>query len=64
MTFIRFPFSQTSRLKIEDEAKDLDRRVTHLKAKETQQVQQELNSAKVQIDTVVQEFENRLNCQC
>lgn len=45
---------------IEDEAKDLDRRAAHLKAKETQQVQQELNFAKVQIDTVVQDFENRL----
>lgn len=60
MTFIRFPFSLTSRLKIDDEAKDLDRRATHLKARETQQVQQELNFAKVQIDTVVQDFENQL----
>lgn len=49
-----------SPVKIQDEAEDLDRHVTALMAKETQQVQQELRAAKSQIETVVQEFENLL----
>ncbi|KAJ0017973.1 hypothetical protein Pint_10609 [Pistacia integerrima] len=45
---------------IQDEAKDIDRREAVLRAKETQQVQQELNAAKSKIETVVQEFESQL----
>ncbi|KAJ0081648.1 hypothetical protein Patl1_10772 [Pistacia atlantica] len=45
---------------IQDEAKDIDRREAVLRAKEIQQVQQELNAAKSKIETVVQEFENQL----
>lgn len=45
---------------IKREANDLDRRVTVLKAKETQQVQRELKVAKSQIEAVIHEFENQL----
>ncbi|CAL0331397.1 unnamed protein product [Lupinus luteus] len=45
---------------IQAEAEDLDRREVELMAKETQQVQQELEDAKSQIETVIQEFEKLL----
>ncbi|XP_065877707.1 uncharacterized protein [Euphorbia lathyris] len=45
---------------IQNEAEDLDKRVEGLMAKETQQVQQELEATKSQIDLVVQNFENQL----
>ncbi|KAJ9690440.1 hypothetical protein PVL29_012870 [Vitis rotundifolia] len=45
---------------IQEEAQDLDGREILLKAKETQQVQKELKTAKSQLQTVVQEFENQL----
>lgn len=45
---------------IEDEADDLGRRETALKAKETQRVQQEVKASKYQIEAVVQEFEDHL----
>ncbi|GER25423.1 MutS2 family protein [Striga asiatica] len=47
-------------LKICDEADDLDARKAALKAKETQQVQQQLKAVKAEIDTIVQEFEKQL----
>nr|XP_023877270.1 uncharacterized protein LOC111989695 isoform X3 [Quercus suber] len=45
---------------IQNEAEDLGGRETALRAKETQQVQQELKTAKSQLDVVIQEFENGL----
>ncbi|KAI3456274.1 hypothetical protein Pfo_012937 [Paulownia fortunei] len=45
---------------IHDEADDLDVREAALKAKETQQIQQELKVVKAKIDTIVQEFEKQL----
>ncbi|KAL5575430.1 hypothetical protein UlMin_017129 [Ulmus minor] len=45
---------------IKDEAEDLDSRKTALMAKETLQVQQEVKAAKSQMETVLQEFENKL----
>lgn len=48
-------------MKIHDEADGLDVREADLKAKETQQTQQELEVVKVNIDTIVQEFEKQLN---
>ncbi|KAK2976762.1 hypothetical protein RJ640_030112 [Escallonia rubra] len=45
---------------IQDEAEDIDSREAALKAKESQQIQGELNAAKSQIETVVKQFENRL----
>ena len=47
-------------VKLQDEAEDLDRRVTILMAKETQKVQQQLKAAKSQIETIVHNFENQL----
>ncbi|KAG2683744.1 hypothetical protein I3760_10G047600 [Carya illinoinensis] len=45
---------------IKNEAEDLDRRETALRARETQRVQQDLKTAKSQLETVLQEFENQL----
>ncbi|KAA8515269.1 hypothetical protein F0562_018501 [Nyssa sinensis] len=45
---------------IQGEAEDLDWREAALKAKETQQIQQELKAVKSQIETVLQEFGNEL----
>ncbi|KAJ1417640.1 Smr domain [Sesbania bispinosa] len=45
---------------IQGEAEDLDRREMELMAKESQQVQQELEDAKSQIETVIQKFEKQL----
>ncbi|XP_021294236.1 uncharacterized protein LOC110424071 [Herrania umbratica] len=45
---------------VRGEADYLEEREIALRAKETQKVQQELNAAKSQIDSVVQEFENQL----
>ncbi|WCJ27014.1 Endonuclease MutS2 [Euphorbia peplus] len=45
---------------IQNEAEELDKRVEGLMAKETRQVQQELQATKSQIDFVVQKFENQL----
>lgn len=45
---------------IQNEAEDLDRRETALRAKETQQAQQEVKTAKSQLEVVIQEFENGL----
>lgn len=47
-------------MKIQDEAEDLDMRKTALRARETQRVQQELKTAKSRLETVIQEFENRV----
>lgn len=46
--------------KIQGEAEDLDRREMELMAKETQQVQQELEDAKSQMETTIQKFEKEL----
>lgn len=48
------------KLKIHDEAEDLELRKRALIAKETLQVQQEVQAAKSQIETVLKEFDNRL----
>ncbi|KAG8385562.1 hypothetical protein BUALT_Bualt03G0058100 [Buddleja alternifolia] len=45
---------------IHDEADDLDVREAALKAKERQQIQEELKVVKTEIDTIVQEFEKQL----
>nr|CAD1821048.1 unnamed protein product [Ananas comosus var. bracteatus] len=45
---------------IHSEAEDLDRREVALKAKETQLIQQELKVVKSQMDSIVKNFENRL----
>ncbi|KAG4401060.1 hypothetical protein GLYMA_07G195700v4 [Glycine max] len=45
---------------IQGEAEDLDQREMELMAKETQQVQHELEHAKSQIETVIQKFEKQL----
>lgn len=45
---------------IEDETKDLDYREKALIAKETQQVEEELDLVKSKLETVIQEFENQL----
>ncbi|XP_057417288.1 uncharacterized protein LOC130711613 isoform X2 [Lotus japonicus] len=45
---------------IQGEAEDLDRREMELMAKETQQVQQELEDAKSQMETTIQKFEKEL----
>lgn len=47
-------------MKIEDETKDLDYREKALIAKETQQVEEELDLVKSKLETVIQEFENQL----
>lgn len=47
-------------MKVRGEADNLEEREIALRAKETEKVQQELNAAKSQIDTVVLEFENLL----
>ena len=57
---IFFSFFPVLLMKIQEEAQDLDEREILLKAKETQQVQKELKTAKSQLQTVVQEFENQL----
>lgn len=53
-------FSFSSFAKIQGEAEDLDRRETMLMAKEAQQVQQELEDAKSQMEIVIQKFEKQL----
>lgn len=45
---------------VRSEAENLEERERALRVKETQKVEQELNAAKSQIETVVQEFENQL----
>ncbi|XP_022715889.1 uncharacterized protein LOC111275057 isoform X2 [Durio zibethinus] len=45
---------------VRGEAENLEEREIALRAKEIRKVQQELNAAKSQIDTVIQEFENQL----
>ncbi|XP_030480307.2 uncharacterized protein LOC115697439 [Cannabis sativa] len=45
---------------IQDEAEDLDRREKALMVKETLQVQKDVETAKSQMETVLQEFENQL----
>lgn len=47
-------------MKIEEEAEDLDRSETALMVKETLQVQQEVKTAKSEMETVLQAFENQL----
>lgn len=47
-------------LKIQNEAEDLDKRETALMVKETILVEQEVKTAKSQMETVLQEFENKL----
>lgn len=54
------PFSFPFFMKIQEEAQDLNEREILLKAKETQQVQQELKAAKTQLQNVLVEFENQL----
>ena len=56
-----FGFFYSSNIaKIQGEAEDLDQREMELMAKETQQVQHELEHAKSQIETVIQKFEKQL----
>lgn len=56
-----FGFFYSSNIaKIQGEAEDLDQREMELMAKETQQVQHELEHAKSQMETVIQKFEKRL----
>ncbi|CAN1175474.1 Endonuclease MutS2 [Linum perenne] len=45
---------------LRDEAKELDKRVAALMAKETQQAQQEVNAVKSEIQSVMQDFDNLL----
>ncbi|KAJ4843120.1 hypothetical protein Tsubulata_002907 [Turnera subulata] len=45
---------------IQDEARDLDRRVTSLMAMETQDIQKEVKTAKSKIEAVVQDFDKRI----
>lgn len=47
-------------MKIQREAEDLDRREMMLMAKEVQQVQEELENAKFQMETLVKKFEKQL----
>lgn len=47
-------------MKIEDETRDLNYREKALIAKETQQVEEELELVKSKLETVVQEFEHQL----
>lgn len=47
-------------MKVRSEAENLEERERALRVKETLKVEQELNAAKSQIETLVQEFENQL----
>ncbi|GAB4826945.1 hypothetical protein Ancab_033825 [Ancistrocladus abbreviatus] len=47
-------------IRVQDEAEDLDFRETALMAKESEEVQEELENAKSQIEAAVKEFENQL----
>lgn len=48
------------KLKIQNEADDLEGREAALKTKESQQIQQELKAVKIEIEDIVHEFENQL----